>query len=246
MVRFPSWLCPAAEDRDRFFDMQSRVRVARIVTMFCSVAVILTLVGRGGWPIPVFAGVMLVIITAAYLNPLVASDLRHRADSTLDALTGLLNIRSLSTRVAEVTEQAAMTGQPVSLVGLDLDHFKAINDEHGHAAGDVALREIADALRNSLRTFELLYRVGGDEFLLLLPGASARDAAQIAESLRRAVLQAKPLGVPVTCCCGVATAFVAADSKALTTNADAALYRAKRNGRNRVELHMPLSSAAAA
>jgi diguanylate cyclase (GGDEF)-like protein len=348
MVRSPSWLCPTADHRERFLDMQRRVQTARLVTIICGVALMLVYTPRGGWPIPVFGTLMmstvllggiglerrakpelwvfvttvlniqvlltvasaltggprtsvscllaapvlmvgarfsnrglivgapisfvlvlvatvgvdpgyaarhpesvavplmLVIITAAYVSPMVASDLRHRADSTLDPLTGLLNRRSLETRVAEVTEQAAMSGQPVSVVALDVDHFKAINDVHGHPAGDVALREIADALRRSLRTFELLYRVGGDEFLLLLPGAATKDAAQIAESLRRAVAQARPLGVAVTCSCGVATAFGQSDSKALTANADAALYRAKDGGRNRVELHVPLPSAAAA
>jgi len=348
MLRFPSWLCPTPEDRDRFFDMQERVRTARIVTMICSVVLMVTLAPRGEWLIPAYGTVMLlvvvaggshlerrrrpelwvfvttvlniqiaitlgavvaggprtavaaglaapvlmvgarfsnrglvvgapisavlvivctlgvdpaytlhhpdalviplmmVIVTTAYLSPLVASDVRHRASSTLDPLTGLLNVRSLSARIAEVAEQAAINGLPVSVVALDLDHFKAINDEHGHPAGDAALRVIAHALRTALRTFKLLYRVGGDEFLLLLPGASARSAAQIAESLRQAVLTARPLGVPVTCSCGVATAVGDSDAKALIARADEALYRAKRLGRNRVEFEQPLRCADAA
>jgi diguanylate cyclase (GGDEF)-like protein len=348
MLRFPSWLCPTPEDRDRFFDMQERVRTARIVTMACSVVMMLTLVPRGGWPIPAYGAAMLlvvviggshlerrrrpelwvfvttvlniqiaitlaaviaggprtaiaasfaapvlmvgarfsnrglivgapisaalvvvctlgvdpsytlhhpdalviplmmVIVTTAYLSPLVASDVRHRASSTLDPLTGLLNVRSLSARIAEVAEQAALNGLPVSVVALDLDHFKAINDQHGHPAGDAALRVIAHALRTTLRTFELLYRVGGDEFLLLLPGASSQSAAQIADSLRQAVARARPLGVAVTCSCGVATAGADSDPKALIARADTALYRAKRLGRNRVELDAPVRSVAAA
>ena len=125
-------------------------------------------------PEAVIVPLALVIITAVYLGPLVASDMRHRTNSTLDALTGLLNLRALDGRFAEVAEQAALNGQPVSVVAADIDHFKAINDEHGHAAGDLVLREIADTFRQTLRTFELLYRIGGEEFLLLLPGASAR------------------------------------------------------------------------
>ena len=178
---------------------------------------------------------VLVIVTAAYMSPLVASDVRHRASSTLDALTGLLNVRALEARFAEVTEQAALNGQPVSVVAADIDHFKAVNDEHGHAAGDLVLREIADALRTSLRTFELLYRNGGEEFLLLLPGASGEDATQIADRMRVAVAQARPLGLCLTCSFGVATAVINVDAKALTEQADISLYRAKRAGRNRVD-----------
>jgi diguanylate cyclase (GGDEF)-like protein len=113
----------------------------------------------------------LVLCVAVYVSPLVASDVRHRADSTLDQLTGLLNRRALEPRFAEIAEQAALTDLPVSVVLADLDHFKSINDEHGHGVGDAVLRDVAYAMRRTLRTFELLYRLGGEEFALLLPGA---------------------------------------------------------------------------
>ena len=102
-----------------------------------------------------------------------ASDVRHREDSTLDQLTGLLNRRGLEQRFAEVAEQAALTGEPVSVVVADIDHFKWVNDAHGHAVGDAVLRDLASRCASHLRTFELLYRTGGEEFLLLLPGADA-------------------------------------------------------------------------
>jgi diguanylate cyclase (GGDEF)-like protein len=174
------------------------------------------------------------------MSALVASDVRHRADSTLDQLTGLLNRRGLEPRFAEVAEQAAQTHQPVSVVVADIDHFKRINDTHGHPVGDAVLREIADAMRSSLRTFELLYRVGGEEFLLLLPGADADDAAGIAETLRNAVEELRPAGIPVACSFGSATA--AGDEVVfakLVKAADAALYDAKSFGRNRVEQSPP-------
>jgi diguanylate cyclase (GGDEF)-like protein len=178
----------------------------------------------------------LVLCITVYMSPLVASDVRHRADSTLDQLTGLLNRRGLEPRFAEVAEQAALTGHPVSVVLADIDHFKEINDVHGHAVGDVVLRELAYAMRRVLRRFELLYRLGGEEFLLLLPGADAADAAQVAEKLRVAVEELHPAGVPVACSFGVATAY---DDElvfaTLVSVADAALYDAKRQGRNRVE-----------
>jgi diguanylate cyclase (GGDEF)-like protein len=178
----------------------------------------------------------LVLCLTVYVSALVDSDVRHRADSTLDELTGLLNRRGLEPRFAEVAEQAALTGQPVSVVVGDIDHFKSVNDQHGHAVGDAVLRDVAHAMRASLRTFELLYRVGGEEFLLLLPGADAEDAAQVAEKLRVAVEQLHPAGLPVACSFGVATARDEAIVFApLLGAADAALYDAKRRGRNRVE-----------
>ena len=87
------------------------------------------------------------ICAAVYVSPLVASDVRHRADSTLDQLTGLLNRRALGPRFAEIAEQAALTDQPVSVVLADLDHFKSINDDHGHGVGDAVLRDVAYAMR---------------------------------------------------------------------------------------------------
>ena len=196
-------------------------------------------------PEAVIVPLALVIITAVYLGPLVASDMRHRTNSTLDALTGLLNLRALDGRFAEVVEQAALNGQPVSVVAADVDHFKAINDEHGHAAGDLVLREIAYIFRQTLRTFELLYRIGGEESSCFCsPGASAGEAARIAESLREAVARARPLGRSLTCSFGAATAEGEIDAKTLTAQADAALYRAKHHGRNRVEVHHTMALAA--
>jgi diguanylate cyclase (GGDEF)-like protein len=189
----------------------------------------------------------MVICMSVYVSALVASDIRHRADSTLDQLTGLLNRRGLEPRFAEVAEQAALTGEPVSLVVGDIDHFKSINDEHGHAAGDAVLREIADAMRMNLRTFELLYRFGGEEFLLLLPGADTDDAAEVAEKLRVAIDELRPAGLPVTCSFGVATGQDAGVVFASLLDAvDGALYHAKHHGRNRVERHRPPAALAAA
>jgi diguanylate cyclase (GGDEF)-like protein len=190
--------------------------------------------------------VALVVCIAMYMLPLLDSDLRHRVDSTLDELTGLLNRRSLQSRMAEIAQQAALTGQPVSFVACDLDHFKDINDEYGHATGDIVLREVADAMRGRLRTFELLYRVGGEEFLLVLPGGDEGAAMSIAEALRVAVAEARPAGHPITCSFGVATSRGAEVTLAsLWKASDVALYAAKRGGRNRVEVFDARLSAAA-
>jgi diguanylate cyclase (GGDEF)-like protein len=197
-------------------------------------------------PESILVPLALVVCIALYVDPLLSSDVRHRADSALDELTGLLNRRSLESRLAEVSQQAGMTGQPVSFVACDLDHFKLVNDKWGHAAGDVVLSQAADAMRRCLRTFELFYRIGGEEFLLVLPGAGENDALTIAESLRAAVEEEGPGGLGVTCSFGVATshgADVALES--LLKASDTALYAAKRGGRNRVEISGPRLPAAA-
>jgi diguanylate cyclase (GGDEF)-like protein len=179
---------------------------------------------------------VLVMVVTVYLSALVASDVRHRAESTLDQLTGLLNRRGLDARFAEVAEQAALTDEPVSVVVGDIDHFKLVNDRHGHGVGDAVLRDVARAMRANLRSFELLYRLGGEEFLLLLPGANAEEAAEIAEKLRFGVEDLRPEGLYVTCSFGVATSDHShAVLATLLGTADAALYRAKHDGRNRVE-----------
>ena len=178
----------------------------------------------------------LVLCSAVYVSPLVESDVRHRADSTLDQLTGLLNRRGLEPRFAELAEQAALQRHPVSIVVADIDHFKQINDTHGHPVGDAVLRDVADAMRRNLRKFELLYRFGGEEFLLLLPGADAAEAAEVAETLRAAIEELRPEGLRVACSFGVSTGNGEGVAFApLVEEADAALYDAKRFGRNRVE-----------
>jgi diguanylate cyclase (GGDEF)-like protein len=120
----------------------------------------------------------------------------------------------------------------------DLDHFKFVNDKWGHAVGDVVLSQVARAMRRRLRTFELLYRTGGEEFLLVLPGATEKDALGIGEQLRTAVEQEERGGVHITCSFGVATLRGReATLESLMEASDTALYAAKARGRNRVELY---------
>jgi diguanylate cyclase (GGDEF)-like protein len=186
---------------------------------------------------PTFTLVALACIPglAAFSYVLMRSEIEQRADAVLDPLTGLLNRKALAHRFAELAEQARLTGSPVCVVACDLDHFKAVNDEFGHERGDVVLRTAAYAMRKSLRSFELAYRLGGEEFLVVLPGSTLDDGLGVAERIRAALEEQRVGGRPVTGSLGVAAAFGAdVDLEALSRQADAALYRAKRDGRNRV------------
>lgn len=159
-----------------------------------------------------------------------------REQAMHDALTGLLNRRALAERHGHETAAAEAV---LSLVLLDLDHFKRINDEHGHATGDAVLRDFAAALRSGLRAGDTLFRVGGEEFALLLPGALPAQAAARVEGLREIVARWRlaQLPQPVTFSAGVAAHGPdTATLDALLAAADAALYAAKRGGRNRTEV----------
>lgn len=168
---------------------------------------------------------------------LMQSDVEHRSRAVIDALTGMLNRTALAMRVEELAQQSAVTGEPVGVIVADIDRFKEVNDSHGHAKGDSVLRDVAYLMRKELRAFDLAYRLGGEEFLVLLPGADLGRAAAVAEQLREAV-EGEPIagGIEVTLSCGVGASrrgsrFVYDD---VFTAADAALYEAKRTGRNRV------------
>jgi len=166
---------------------------------------------------------------------LMRSDVDHRTEAVIDVLTGMLNRRALEQRLEELRAQAAITGHPVAAIAADIDHFKRINDEHGHARGDAVLVEVAQRLRTRLRAFDLAYRVGGEEFIVLLPGADADEALTLADELRAEVTTVPIGGLAVTMSFGVAAttggAFAGAE---LLAEADAALYVAKAHGRDRV------------
>jgi diguanylate cyclase (GGDEF)-like protein len=167
------------------------------------------------------------------------SDIQHRSDAVIDQLTGMLNRKALFTRVQELSEQSELTGDPVGVVIGDLDHFKAINDTHGHTVGDAALTDVAYLLRKQLRAFDLAYRLGGEEFLILLPGSSLAEAGALAERLREAVASGNVVtGRTLTMSFGVAASSQgeAFDYASVFAAADGALYRAKRGGRDQVAL----------
>lgn len=184
----------------------------------------------------VFAAVTMTISAVILSGALVESDRAHRRRSTVDPLTGLFNRNALELRLADLDEEAAADpSAPHSLLLCDLDHFKHVNDRLGHAAGDTVLQEVAYTMRGSLRAGDSIFRVGGEEILVVLPGAAQDDAVDIAERLRLAVRDLRPLGTEVTLSVGVAVGGAGTlDTDDLIRRADAALYAAKANGRDMV------------
>lgn len=155
-----------------------------------------------------------------------------RQDSVTDALTGLLNRRGMDL----VLKELVTSRTPFAVVCFDVDHFKRVNDTHGHALGDSILRRVGELARQSSREDDVVCRAGGEEFLMLLPNSSQRDAEQVAERLRQAVAGAEmPSGLAITVSLGVAHWPASAETPdAAIHAADVAMYEAKKAGRNRL------------
>jgi two-component system cell cycle response regulator len=158
-----------------------------------------------------------------------------------DGLTGLHNRRYMESHLGTLVEQAAARGKPIAILVLDIDFFKAVNDNYGHDAGDDVLREFAIRLRKSIRGIDLACRLGGEEFVIVMPETDMAVATAVAERLRRRIA-AEPfpidggrLNIEVTISIGIAALETGEDNAAaMLKRADQALYRAKRDGRNRV------------
>jgi diguanylate cyclase (GGDEF)-like protein len=182
----------------------------------------------------VIAPAALIISIAMLSTALMRSDVEFRSRSVIDPLTGMLNRSALGARVGELSQQSEVSGYPVSLVLADLDEFKALNDSHGHSAGDAVLRDLAYRLRKRMRAFDLAYRIGGEEFLMLLPGSELAEAVAFADQLCAAIADEEFSGVRVTLSCGVAASGAGSTFHydEVFAAADAALYEAKRSGRN--------------
>jgi diguanylate cyclase (GGDEF)-like protein len=163
------------------------------------------------------------------------ADLRHR--SRHDGLTGLLNRRAIEEALLAQVQRSRRSGEPFAVLMLDLDHFKAINDQHGHAMGDRALKHTAAVLRAEVREIDAVGRFGGEEFLVLMPGATIGTARPVAERLRgaleRDMQQADALPMPLSASIGIAQWREPAEEPSrVLMRADAALYAAKTRGRN--------------
>lgn len=154
-----------------------------------------------------------------------------------DQLTGVYNRHYLTEIAVRRIGEAERHGIPLTMLALDIDHFKKVNDEHGHETGDVVLAETAAVIRNACRQGDVIARTGGEEFVLLLINMGADAASGFAERLRQRIEEAQPAGIPVTVSIGMISTSgeaVGATFESLFKSADAALYEAKRAGRNRV------------
>ena len=160
--------------------------------------------------------------------------------SSKDALTGLVNRRSFEMALAREVDRVARSGEPALLLMLDIDHFKAVNDGFGHDAGDEVLREFAVRLATNVRAIDLPCRLGGEEFVVVMPGASLEDATRVADRIRRDI-EAQPFpimgvaeGLTITVSIGVAASVAGDTPEALLKRADEGVYEAKTSGRDRV------------
>ena len=172
----------------------------------------------------------------------ILSDLRHR--SRHDGLTGLLNRRAMEEALFSQMQRSRRTGEPFTVLMLDLDHFKTINDCHGHAAGDRALKHTAAALKAELREVDAVGRFGGEEFLVVMPGATVETALPVAERLRTALISDPPSIDDATLLLSASIGIAqwrepAEEPSRLLMRADAALYNAKVRGRDRVVVDPP-------
>jgi two-component system cell cycle response regulator len=161
--------------------------------------------------------------------------------ATTDSLTQLTNRRRFEDQFVRLVEQSVKAGRPLSMLIIDIDHFKSVNDTYGHLAGDKVLVEFGRRLRGAVRDVDLAARFGGEEFVVAMPEADRATGYQVAERLRE-ILSTDPFRVDesadpisITVSVGVAALAGPADTaRDLLARADAALYRAKRHGRNRV------------
>ena len=187
-------------------------------------------------PIYVYVGVSTLLVFAAFGYALGAQADRLYDLSSRDPLTALRNRRGLEERLGDELRRFARYGTPASLLLLDVDGLKAINDRDGHRAGDAALRRVARAIVAGSRGTDVAGRWGGDEFALVAASTGAAEARQLAERIRGLVASGGEAGeTAVTVSVGVTTADPgSASCEALVRRADAALYEAKHRGRNRV------------
>jgi diguanylate cyclase (GGDEF)-like protein len=189
---------------------------------------------------------MITLVVLCLLNGMLR---RHRASTealaTLDSLTGLPNRRSFDVLAAQALKDAQRNCAPLVALLIDLDHFKVLNDTHGHLAGDEVLRQFANVLQSSLRQSDILCRWGGEEFIVLLRETEGRQALEVAQKIRRRTEQLtfnyeeNPLRL--TTSIGVSALQPGDSLHALLTRADRALYRAKQSGRNCVCSETPES-----
>ncbi|HHH38336.1 MAG TPA: GGDEF domain-containing protein [Sedimenticola sp.] len=180
-------------------------------------------------------------LLAALLYPLRNTLLYYQAvqSARLDPLTGIRNRSTLNSSLSREMELARRQGNPLSVILVDIDHFKRVNDQCGHLYGDQALRAVAQCIQGTIRESDMLFRYGGEEFLILLSGTGPRGAALLAERIRQQVASLTPRPerqMQLTVSLGVTSLHARESGKQLFERVDRALYRAKQAGRNQVIL----------
>lgn len=218
----------------------TRPREALALTMTMTAVLILQLFDAVD---PARAGTLLVTILVTTAFAFAFSVINNRQQNLLrrlatrDPLTGVGNRRAFVEKLAEVIAKFERSGSPSSLVMLDVDHFKQVNDVHGHSAGDEILRRVSHRVQSRIRITDSLYRIGGEEFVVVIDGKDVDAAAVLAEELRERI-EANELvpGIAVTVSIGVAQIRKSDSHDAWLNRADEALYAAKRSGRNTVRV----------
>jgi len=184
-----------------------------------------------------------VYIYTEYLCEIVELYTKLKNEATVDFLTGLNNVRQFDKTFNIFSQQTIRKGENLSLLFLDIDHFKKINDTYGHSSGDIILKDLADILKDTSRGFDIVSRNGGEEFSVLLSDCTSSNAVRIAERIRTNVegnkfYISKDVSICITISIGVSTyPSITKDIDMLVENADLALYQAKRTGRNKVVLY---------
>ncbi|PSL36375.1 sigma-B regulation protein RsbU (phosphoserine phosphatase) [Planomicrobium soli] len=151
-----------------------------------------------------------------------------------DSLTGLKNRRYLDEQLLQLTGESSETGEPLTLLVVDIDHFKQVNDTYGHPVGDSVLQELAGKLQNETRDQDIVARMGGEEFVIVLPATDSDGALKMAERIRENIEHGEWKHVNITVSIGVAVYESGDNPAGLFSKADEALYRSKSSGRNRV------------
>ncbi len=203
----------------------------------------LSLLRQAGYPDPTLEGIEGARVLQSVIDGLCELSMH-------DGLTGLANARYFRMALEREVHRASRTGETCSLLMLDLDHFKAVNDAYGHPAGDVVLRAVGRALAENLRPMDMVARYGGEEFAVILPNCLSAYAAQVGDRLRtRIAREAIHIGgqtvLHVTVSVGVASTapWARPNAAALVESADRSLYQAKSQGRNRVWVEAEATTA---
>ena len=219
-----------------FFVLPRRLANAMSVALLAAGAVLTYLAQDAGTATRyVLALSLCLVVINIMLNVLDSLHARLLAQTITDPLTGAFNRRHMDANLDEAIERHRRTFAPASAVLIDIDLFKQVNDRYGHEAGDDVLKSIVALIQQRRRKLDLLFRQGGEEFLLLLPDTRAAEAMMVAETLRQAIARAPILGdEPVTVSIGVGELHPSDPARDWVRRVDEALYRAKEGGRNRV------------